>query len=275
MAISAVSSIGSGYLQLFRAGAADAHGRPEAASRVQPAPALAGREDADPEARLLDPDPRRPEAILAARPADEAAEKRVEAGRAEAASRAKVQSDKRAQGEANRREADSRLGELLGQKSGMERKRAERQGERSAEVLSELSQLKSRDSEVRAHEAAHVSAGGRYVTGGASYTYQKGPDGGQYAVGGEVGIDASPVSGKPEETAEKMRVVRAAALAPSEPSSADLSVAAAAAQAEAEALADIARARMDEAARKYSAGSGPKDPGAKGQAPRASLDLLI
>ena len=104
-------------------------------------------------------------------------------------------------------------------------------------------QLKSRDADVRAHEAAHMAAGGRYITGGASYTYQAGPDGGEYAVGGEVGIDTSPVPGNPEETAQKMRIVRAAALAPSDPSAADLSVAAAAGEAEAAALAEIAQAR--------------------------------
>jgi len=95
-----------------------------------------------------------------------------------------------------------------------------------------IRQLQSRDSVVRAHEAAHIAAGGGVVTGGAHYSFQKGPDGREYAVGGEVGIDLSPVSGNPRATIAKMETVRAAALAPAEPSAQDQSVAAAAAQAE-------------------------------------------
>jgi hypothetical protein len=146
-----------------------------------------------------------------------------------------------------RRTASQRLDELLGQKAGVERRQAEAKGARTAEVVAELAQLKSRDSEVRAHEAAHMAAGGRYVTGGASYSYQRGPDGVEYAVGGEVGIDTSSVPGKPEETVQKMRTIRAAALAPSDPSAADIAVAAAAAQAEAQALAEIAQASAEAA----------------------------
>jgi hypothetical protein len=165
----------------------------------------------------------------------------------------------------SRREAGARLGELLGEKAAIQAKQAVDKGERTAEVVSQLSQLKARDAEVRAHEAAHVAAGGRYVTGGASYSYQKGPDGGQYAVGGEVGIDSSPVPGKPEETVQKMRTVRAAALAPSQPSGADLAVAAAAAQAEAQAMAEIAQAQAEELAKRYGAG---KD------SPQKTLDMV-
>ena len=98
-----------------------------------------------------------------------------------------------------------------------------------------IRQLQSRDAEVRAHEGAHLAAGGGVVTGGPHYTYQKGPDGRNYAVGGEVGIDASPVAGNPRATLLKMSTVRAAALAPAQPSAQDLSVAAEASQAEAQA----------------------------------------
>ncbi|WP_420845014.1 putative metalloprotease CJM1_0395 family protein [Marinobacter iranensis] len=95
--------------------------------------------------------------------------------------------------------------------------------------LEQLTELKARDREVRAHEAAHQSVGGQY-TGSISYVYQRGPDGAQYAVGGEVSIDTSPVRGDPQATIDKMRVVRAAALAPAEPSSQDRAVAAEAMQ---------------------------------------------
>ena len=87
--------------------------------------------------------------------------------------------------------------------------------------------MKARDREVRAHEQAHKAVGGRYA-GAVSYDYQKGPDGQQYAVSGEVPIDASPVNGDPEATISKMEVVIAAALAPVEPSPQDRAVAAAA-----------------------------------------------
>lgn len=98
------------------------------------------------------------------------------------------------------------------------------------EEKKDVSELKKRDLEVRAHEQAHISAGGAYVRGGASYSYQTGPDGKRYAVGGEVSIDTSSVSGDPEATIRKMQVVRKAALAPGSPSSTDRSVAAAASQ---------------------------------------------
>ncbi|MCL1477522.1 hypothetical protein MIH18_19735 [Marinobacter sp. M3C] len=92
-----------------------------------------------------------------------------------------------------------------------------------------LTQLKARDREVRAHEAAHQAAGGQHA-GAMALTYEQGPDGVQYAVGGEVPISVSAVSGDPQATVEKMRTVRAAAMAPAQPSSADLAVAAQAMQ---------------------------------------------
>ena len=98
-------------------------------------------------------------------------------------------------------------------------------GRGSAQEQRMLAELKARDREVRSHENAHRAAGGDLVRGG-SYDYQQGPDGKRYAVGGEVQIDTSPVAGDPEATAEKMGRVIRAALAPAEPSSTDLAVAA-------------------------------------------------
>jgi hypothetical protein len=88
----------------------------------------------------------------------------------------------------------------------------------------EIRQLQRRDREVRAHEAAHAAAGGAYA-GSPSYSYEKGPDGRRYATGGEVGIDISPVRGNPEATLQKAQQVRAAALAPAQPSAQDMKVA--------------------------------------------------
>lgn len=95
------------------------------------------------------------------------------------------------------------------------------------------------DARVRAHEATHLAAAGVYATGGASYSYMIGPDGQRYAVGGSVGVDVSPVPGNPRETIRKMRAIRRAALAPGQPSSADMRVAAKAYRLEQEAQEKI------------------------------------
>ena len=102
-----------------------------------------------------------------------------------------------------------------------------------------LEKLKKADTEVRAHEMAHIAAGGEFITSGATFSYQKGPDGQNYAVGGEVSIDTSAEPGDPEATLQKMRRVRAAALAPAQPSSQDLKVASNAASQAAKAMAEI------------------------------------
>ncbi|MDE5878435.1 MAG: hypothetical protein K2G99_00135, partial [Desulfovibrio sp.] len=91
----------------------------------------------------------------------------------------------------------------------------------SPEAQAQLRELKQRDAEVRAHERAHMAAGGQYVAGGPSYQYQQGPDGRQYAIGGHVSIDASSIPDDPDAGAAKARQVRRAALAPGEPSAQD------------------------------------------------------
>ncbi len=105
----------------------------------------------------------------------------------------------------------------------------------------EVAELKARDAEVRRHEQAHATTGGSYA-GSPSYEFQRGPDGRNYAVGGEVQIDVSAVPGDPQATIEKMQVVIAAALAPAEPSGADRSVAREAQQTMAEARAEALEA---------------------------------
>lgn len=107
------------------------------------------------------------------------------------------------------------------------------------EEQKQIDELKARDREVKTHEQAHIAAGGSYVKGGASYDYQTGPDGKQYAVGGSVNIDTSPVDGDPEATIAKAQVVIKAALAPAEPSSQDQKVASAARQMMSEARKEL------------------------------------
>lgn len=132
-------------------------------------------------------------------------------------------------------------------------------GELSEEDRKVVEKLKARDREVRAHEQAHKSVGGQYA-GSISYTFQKGPDGRSYAVGGEVPIDASEIGGDPAATIEKMRVVKAAALAPAEPSSQDRKVAAIADAKMAQAQAELRQKQSDE-----------DEPGATGEKLEGSL----
>lgn len=105
----------------------------------------------------------------------------------------------------------------------------------------EVQELRTRDREVKAHEQAHLAAAGPYARGGPQYEYQTGPDGKQYAVGGEVGIDTSRVADDPEATIRKAQVVRRAALAPAEPSPQDRRIAAEATRMEGQARQELSR----------------------------------
>ena len=111
--------------------------------------------------------------------------------------------------------------------------------ELSPEEEKQVRELKQRDAEVRRHEQAHKAAAGSHASGGPTYEYQTGPDGKQYAVGGEVQIDTSPVQGNPQATIAKMQQIRRAALAPAEPSGQDRAVAAQAQAAEREARQEL------------------------------------
>ena len=124
-----------------------------------------------------------------------------------------------------------------------------------------VQKLQQRDADVRAHEAAHAAAGGQFVRGGPNFTYQTGPDGRHYAIGGEVSIDTSPVKGDPAATVAKMQAVERAALAPADPSGQDYAVAASAAEAEAQARMDQAKSS---AAAPPSAGGGKSPSGTGG-----------
>lgn len=125
------------------------------------------------------------------------------------------------------------------------------EAQKERQVAQVVSQLKSRDLEVRTHEMAHLAAAGGYATG-MSFTYQIGPDGKQYAVGGEVGIDVSAVSGNPEATFAKAQVVQRAALAPAEPSGQDLKVAAAAQKMMLDARSEITAKALEKTAEESS-----------------------
>ena len=125
----------------------------------------------------------------------------------------------------------------------IEREVQEQQQLRDQRIISELA---ARDREVRAHEQAHAAVGGQYA-GAPSYEYQRGPDGVNYAVGGEVSIDIGRAA-TPEATIQKAQIVRRAALAPAEPSPQDRNVAAQASRLEAQARAELVAEQVEAAA---------------------------
>jgi hypothetical protein len=140
-------------------------------------------------------------------------------------------------------------------------------GKLSNEDERSVEKLKEADRKVRAHEAAHLAAGGGLAMGGASFSYATGPDGRRYAVAGEVRIDTGEVPGKPEATIRKMQQVERAALAPADPSSQDRRVAAQAAATEAEARQRLMQQRTAALRR-------PADPRIAAYGARAAGGLL-
>ena len=105
-----------------------------------------------------------------------------------------------------------------------------------------VAKLQARDAEVRAHEAAHQATGGG-LAGGASFEYKKGPDGKMYAVGGEVPI-AFKEGLSPKETIANARQIKAAAMAPANPSPQDYSVASSATMMELKAEQKLLKEKM-------------------------------
>jgi len=100
-----------------------------------------------------------------------------------------------------------------------------------------INQLKTIEKKVISHEMAHKTVGGE-LTGSVNYKYTIGPDGKKYIVGGEVPIKIK--EGKtPEETIKIAQKIKAAALAPANPSPQDLKVAAQASLMEIKAKIDM------------------------------------
>lgn len=135
--------------------------------------------------------------------------------------------------------------------------------QKDVETQTQIAKLKLIETEVIAHEAAHMAVGGQFA-GGASYSYTQGPDGKRYITGGEVSIGI-PASDDPEETIRMAEQVKAAALAPASPSSQDLSVAAAAAGVATAARGEITAGntetkspKNEEAEKSYKISSSPK-----------------
>jgi hypothetical protein len=121
------------------------------------------------------------------------------------------------------------------------------QGQQSQEEskleLAIIRGLSARDREVRAHEQAHASVGGQYA-GATNFTYQRGPNGVSYAVGGEVSISTLP-GGDAESRLQAAEQIKRAALAPANPSNQDRQVAAQAAQSATQARVEIATQNLE------------------------------
>lgn len=124
----------------------------------------------------------------------------------------------------------------------------------TAEEQREVQSLKQTDRKVRDHEQAHLTVGADLVRAGATFSYQTGPDNQRYAVAGEVSIDVSP-GRSAEETIAKAQRIRAAALAPADPSPQDRRVAARASRMEGEARTELAAEQQNEVNRRNQASS--------------------
>lgn len=83
-----------------------------------------------------------------------------------------------------------------------------------------IDRLKSRDREVRMHEASHGNSPELIKIGPAQFDYTIGPDGKAYATGGRVTLSTG-TSGTPEEALSKAMALKKASIAPGEPSSQD------------------------------------------------------
>lgn len=136
-----------------------------------------------------------------------------------------------------------------------------------------VDKLKARDREVKAHEQAHIAAAAGINASAPTYDYQVGPDGKQYAIGGEVSISFTE-SKDPQSNIANAEAMKASALAPANPSGQDLSVARSADEIIAKAKQDLAEQDKETSKSGESDGtdteetsgtiaSGPKDPKAK------------
>lgn len=99
-----------------------------------------------------------------------------------------------------------------------------KQEELTPQEKQELAKLKNTDAEVKRHENAHKAAAGGLRTSSPNYEYETGPDGKKYAVAGDVNISYQK-SSDPEVNLKNAQKLKAAALAPAEPSAQDRSVA--------------------------------------------------
>ncbi len=111
-----------------------------------------------------------------------------------------------------------------GSESGREGNSQTGEEELTQQEQREVSELKTTDAEVKAHENAHKAAAAGLSTSAPNYEYETGPDGKKYAVAGDVNVSYQS-SSDPEVNLKNAQQLRAAALAPADPSSQDRKVA--------------------------------------------------
>jgi pyruvate/2-oxoglutarate dehydrogenase complex dihydrolipoamide acyltransferase (E2) component len=110
----------------------------------------------------------------------------------------------------------------------------------------EIMELEQLERSVREHERAHLRTARNLAVSQPTFEYKEGPDGKKYAVHGEVKIDSAVAGGDAEEAIEKALKMQRTALAPSDPSSKDLQVAARARIIESKAHRKLAREKQFE-----------------------------
>lgn len=113
----------------------------------------------------------------------------------------------------------------------------------SPSELRRIAELERIDTEVKAHEQAHINAGRGLITSAPSYAYTYGPDGKQYAISGEVGIDTSPEQ-EAQANIDKGQRIQDTALAPADPSPQDYQVAATGKQLEQQGRSDLSAEQL-------------------------------
>lgn len=121
-----------------------------------------------------------------------------------------------------KREAPSRPAEELAATS------APKTRELSEEELRVLQELRMRDTAVREEEESHARMLGCHA-GAIRYEYQVGPDGRPYVINGSVEVNPKFNSTNPEDIRKVLQTIQRAAVSVSNPSQADLNVAASAA----------------------------------------------
>ncbi len=84
-----------------------------------------------------------------------------------------------------------------------------------------VNELKSRDKEVRLHEAEHMRNPELISVGGPKFTYAIGPDGKAYAIGGNVTLTTGKPK-SPEDAMQKAMALKNSSMGVGEPSSKDI-----------------------------------------------------
>lgn len=94
----------------------------------------------------------------------------------------------------------------------------------SNDDLANVKKLQSIDAQVRGHEAQHYRTAGGLASGGPEYTFVQGPDGGFYAVGGQVNVQTTATYDENKASRDAATLGRAAT-APADTSAQDIAAA--------------------------------------------------